>query len=58
MILALKKEKNRKLVYKLFKAWGRRAILKVKKSSVKRKFKKEIVRYYSVTGNLEKCIKN
>ena len=57
MILALKKGENRKLVYKLFKAWRRRAILKVKKSSVKRKFKKEIVRYYSVTGNLENLLK-
>ena len=56
-MIDLKKGENKRLDYKLFKTWRRKAIPRVKKSSVKWKCEKEIVyllHNYSVTGNLEK----
>ena len=47
-----------RLVYKLFISWRQKAMPRVKKSNAKWKCEKEIVHNYSVTGNLEKCIKN
>ena len=41
-MIDLRKGENRKLGYKLFKPWQRKAIPKVKKSSVKWKYEKEI----------------
>ena len=50
-MIDLKKRGNKRLVYKLFKAWPRKT--RVKKSSVKWKCGKEIIHLvhnYSVTG--------
>ena len=56
-VIDLKKGESKRLVYKLFQIWRRKAIPRVKTSSVKWKYEKEIVHLahnYSVTGNLEK----
>ena len=53
-MIDLKKGGKRKLVYKLFRTRQRNAVPIVKKTSVKRKCKKEIVCNYSVTENLQK----
>ena len=60
-VIDLKKGESKRLVYKLFKIWQRKAIPRVKTLSVKWKCEKEIVHLahnYSVTGNLEKFIKS
>ena len=56
-MIDLRKGENRKLGYKLFKPWQRKAIPKVKKSSVKWKYEKEIATI-QLQGTQKQCMKN